>query len=166
MGRARRPAGDHTSHTRHTWSDQGTRPDQAAADDPTHAHTRRLAKGRGSRRPRRARERPGARGPVHQKSHSWRAGLATGRVATGHGPLVLGCHEVAAPSARLPPFMAVPKRKTSKARRDARRAQHKIEAPRVSTCAHCGSPKRSHRICPTCGTYKGREIEPLRLQAP
>jgi large subunit ribosomal protein L32 len=62
--------------------------------------------------------------------------------------------------------MAVPKRKTSKARRDQRRAQHKIEPPRVSTCPHCGSPKRSHRVCPTCGTYKGREIEPLRFQAP
>jgi large subunit ribosomal protein L32 len=62
--------------------------------------------------------------------------------------------------------MAVPKRKTSKSRRDKRRAQHKVEAPRVSTCAQCGSPKLPHRICPTCGTYKGREVEPLRLKAP
>jgi ribosomal protein L32 len=69
------------------------------------------------------------------------------------------------PSARLPRSMAVPKRKTSKARRDQRRAQHKIDPPRVSTCPQCGSPKRSHHICPTCGTYKGREIEPLRFQA-
>ena len=64
------------------------------------------------------------------------------------------------------PLMAVPKRKTSKARRDQRRAQHKIEAPRVNTCPQCGSPKRPHHVCPTCGTYKGREIEPLRIQAP
>jgi large subunit ribosomal protein L32 len=62
--------------------------------------------------------------------------------------------------------MAVPKRKTSKARRDQRRATHKLEAPRVNSCPQCGSPKRPHHICPTCGTYKGREIEPLRLQAP
>jgi large subunit ribosomal protein L32 len=62
--------------------------------------------------------------------------------------------------------MAVPKRKTSKARRDQRRAQHKIEAPRVSTCPQCHSPKLPHRVCPTCGTYKGREVEPLRLNAP
>src|SRR5690349_9072884 len=64
------------------------------------------------------------------------------------------------------PLMAVPKRKTSKARRDQRRATHSIEAPRVNTCPQCGSPKRAHRVCPTCGTYKGREVEPLRLQAP
>jgi large subunit ribosomal protein L32 len=40
--------------------------------------------------------------------------------------------------------MAVPKRKTSKARRDKRRAQHGIEAPRLSVCPHCHQPKRSH----------------------
>jgi large subunit ribosomal protein L32 len=62
--------------------------------------------------------------------------------------------------------MAVPKRKTSKARRDQRRATHKLEAPRVNTCPQCGSPKRAHRVCPTCGTYKGREVEPLRLDVP
>ena len=64
------------------------------------------------------------------------------------------------------PLMAVPKRKTSKARRDKRRATHKLEAPRVNTCPQCGSPKRAHRVCPTCGTYRGREVEPLRLDAP
>ena len=69
-------------------------------------------------------------------------------------------------SGTLPRLMAVPKRKTSKARRDKRRATHAIEAPRVNVCPQCGSPKRAHRICPTCGTYKGREVEPLRLQAP
>jgi len=61
------------------------------------------------------------------------------------------------------PLMAVPKRKTSKSRRDKRRATHSLEAPRVNTCPQCGSP---HRVCPTCGTYRGREVEPLRLQAP
>jgi len=64
------------------------------------------------------------------------------------------------------PLMAVPKRKTSKSRRDKRRAQHAISAPRVSTCEQCGSPKRSHHVCPTCKTYRGREISPLRAPAP
>ena len=59
--------------------------------------------------------------------------------------------------------MAVPKRKTSKSRRDKRRATHAIEAPRLSTCPQCGSPKQAHRVCPTCGTYKGREVERLRF---
>ncbi|MBA2296206.1 MAG: 50S ribosomal protein L32 [Actinobacteria bacterium] len=62
--------------------------------------------------------------------------------------------------------MAVPKRKTSKSRRDKRRAQHGIDAPRVSTCENCGSPKQAHRVCPTCNTYRGREVRPLRAPAP
>ena len=62
--------------------------------------------------------------------------------------------------------MAVPKRKTSKSRRDKRRAQHGVAAPRVSTSGHGGAPKQSHRVCPTCKTYRGREISPLRTPAP
>ena len=62
--------------------------------------------------------------------------------------------------------MAVPKRKTSKSRRDKRRAQHAIGAPRVSTCENCGSPKQSHRACPACKTYRGREVRPLRTPTP
>jgi large subunit ribosomal protein L32 len=61
--------------------------------------------------------------------------------------------------------MAVPKKKTSKSRRDKRRAQHSIEAPRVNLCPNCGSPTRPHRMCPTCKTYRGRDIEPLRTTA-
>lgn len=52
--------------------------------------------------------------------------------------------------------MAVPKRKTSKARRDKRRAQHKIASPVVATCSVCSAPKLPHRVCPSCGTYRGR----------
>ncbi|MGZ4417815.1 MAG: 50S ribosomal protein L32 [Gaiellaceae bacterium] len=65
-----------------------------------------------------------------------------------------------------PILMAVPKKKTSKARRDKRRAQHKIEAPRLNVCPQCGRPKRPHRVCPTCHTYRGRDVEPLRTSAP
>ena len=54
--------------------------------------------------------------------------------------------------------MAVPKKKTSKSRRDKRRAQHGIEAPRMNVCPTCGQPKRPHRVCLNCGTYAGREV--------
>src|SRR4029078_12265161 len=64
-----------------------------------------------------------------------------------------------------PILMAVPKKKTSKARRDKRRAQHKIEAPRLNVCPQCGRPKRPPRVCPTCHTYRGRDVEPLRTSA-
>lgn len=54
--------------------------------------------------------------------------------------------------------MAVPKRKTSKAKRDKRRSHDSLaNAPR-SSCPQCGSPKRPHRVCANCGTYKGRTI--------
>jgi large subunit ribosomal protein L32 len=62
--------------------------------------------------------------------------------------------------------MAVPKKKTSKSRRDKRRAQHRISAPRVNECPNCHQPKLPHRLCPTCKTYNGREVEPLRTPSP
>ena len=62
--------------------------------------------------------------------------------------------------------MAVPKRKTSKSRRDKRRATHKLSTPAVVECPQCHQPKRPHHVCPTCGTYRGREVEPLRTTAP
>ena len=62
--------------------------------------------------------------------------------------------------------MAVPKRKTSKARRDKRRAQHGIAVPSVNVCSNCGSPTRAHHACPTCKTYRGRDIQPLGTPAP
>ena len=62
--------------------------------------------------------------------------------------------------------MAVPKKKTSKSRRDKRRATHRLEAPRVNECPTCHRPKRPHHVCPNCKTYKGRDIEPLTTSAP
>jgi large subunit ribosomal protein L32 len=58
--------------------------------------------------------------------------------------------------------MAVPKKKTSKGRRDRRRAQHGIKAVVLDACPQCGAARRPHHMCPTCKTYGGREIEPLR----
>lgn len=56
--------------------------------------------------------------------------------------------------------MAVPKRKTSRSKRDMRRAQHdRVSAPNVIPCPNCGDMMLPHRVCPACGHYKGREIE-------
>jgi large subunit ribosomal protein L32 len=58
----------------------------------------------------------------------------------------------------MPHCMAVPKKRTSGARRDKRRATHKPRQPRLSECPQCHSPRLSHRVCPVCGTYAGREV--------
>ncbi|MGK2931804.1 MAG: 50S ribosomal protein L32 [Solirubrobacterales bacterium] len=54
--------------------------------------------------------------------------------------------------------MAVPKKRTSRTRRDKRRATHKAAKVRVNHCPKCHSPRLPHRICPNCGDYNGREI--------
>ena len=54
--------------------------------------------------------------------------------------------------------MAVPKRKTSKARRDQRRANWKLEAPGFVACPQCHEPKMPHHVCPECGYYDGKEV--------
>lgn len=54
--------------------------------------------------------------------------------------------------------MAVPKKRVSKQRKRKRRTHHKAEAPAVSACPRCGDPKLPHRVCPTCGTYDGKQV--------
>ncbi len=54
--------------------------------------------------------------------------------------------------------MAVPKRKTSKSKRDKRRTHQKIAIPNLSACPQCGETKLPHHACPSCGTYKGRTV--------
>ena len=54
--------------------------------------------------------------------------------------------------------MAVPKQRQSRSRTHKRRSQHRVEAPALHACPRCHSPKRSHRVCPVCGTYAGREV--------
>lgn len=54
--------------------------------------------------------------------------------------------------------MAVPKRRHSKARTRTRRSTWKAKAPNISRCPQCHEPKLSHRVCPNCGTYRGRTV--------
>lgn len=54
--------------------------------------------------------------------------------------------------------MAVPKRKTSKARRDKRRANWKLTLPGVVECSQCGESKLSHRVCKNCGYYNKKQV--------
>ncbi len=54
--------------------------------------------------------------------------------------------------------MAVPKRKTSKSKRDMRRTHKKATAPNTTTCPECGEAKLPHFACSECGSYKGRNV--------
>ena len=55
--------------------------------------------------------------------------------------------------------MAVPKRRTSRSKRNMRRANHdKVTAPNLVACSNCGEPSLPHRACASCGHYKGRAV--------
>lgn len=54
--------------------------------------------------------------------------------------------------------MGVPKRKTSKSRRDKRRAHDGIVAPSLSRCPQCNEMRLPHRVCPGCGYYRDRAV--------
>ena len=54
--------------------------------------------------------------------------------------------------------MAVPKRRTSKRRKNLRRSHHAVNAVATSQCPNCGGTTRPHRVCDECGWYKGRQV--------
>jgi large subunit ribosomal protein L32 len=57
--------------------------------------------------------------------------------------------------------MALPKRRHSHSRTRKRRSHDALTPPGLSLCANCGEPKESHRLCGSCGTYKGRTVYSL-----
>lgn len=55
--------------------------------------------------------------------------------------------------------MAVPKKRTSRRRRDMRRAHDHLKfTAAVESCPECGALKLRHRVCLDCGTYRGRKV--------
>jgi len=55
--------------------------------------------------------------------------------------------------------MAVPKKRKSKSKTRMRRSQHdKIKKPGYAWCPECGEPKMPHRVCMSCGMYKGEQV--------
>lgn len=55
--------------------------------------------------------------------------------------------------------MAVPKRKTSKARKNKRRSSvWKLAAPALQKCANCGAFNLHKRVCSECGQKDGKEV--------
>ncbi len=57
--------------------------------------------------------------------------------------------------------MAVPKKKTSKSRRDMRRSHDFLQyTAAVEVCENCGELHRRHNACTQCGIYRGRQVLP------
>jgi len=54
--------------------------------------------------------------------------------------------------------MAVPKKKTSRTRRDKRRSHHALTPASLMECPNCHQPKMTHHACPNCGYYNGRSV--------
>lgn len=54
--------------------------------------------------------------------------------------------------------MAVPKNKVSKSRRDKRRANWKLVIPGMVKCPQCQEFMMPHRVCGSCGFYKGKQV--------
>jgi large subunit ribosomal protein L32 len=55
--------------------------------------------------------------------------------------------------------MAVPKKKTSGARRDSRRSSNsKLTAPGLVQCPKCKELVLAHHVCKACGSYDGKEV--------
>lgn len=62
--------------------------------------------------------------------------------------------------------MAVPKIKTSKARSRRRRSINmKLDVPNLVECKACGNKIVPHRVCPKCGSYKGKQVIDLEEMA-
>ena len=54
--------------------------------------------------------------------------------------------------------MAVPKKKTSKSKRNSRRAHDRLPSEAYVECPNCGELARPHHVCASCGHYHGREV--------
>ncbi|MDD7736246.1 MAG: 50S ribosomal protein L32 [Bacilli bacterium] len=54
--------------------------------------------------------------------------------------------------------MAVPFRRTSKTTKRMRRTHFKLSVTGLTKCSNCGATIVSHRVCPECGYYDGKQV--------
>jgi large subunit ribosomal protein L32 len=54
--------------------------------------------------------------------------------------------------------MAVPKKRTSRAKQGSRRSHLALTPAALTKCANCGKLTAPHRACQHCGMYRGRQV--------
>jgi large subunit ribosomal protein L32 len=59
---------------------------------------------------------------------------------------------------------ALPKRKTSKGRRDRRRSHHALQSLNLIPCPQCHELYLPHHVCPSCGSYKGADVIEIKTK--
>ena len=60
--------------------------------------------------------------------------------------------------------MPNPKRRHSNTRTRKRRTHDKMIVSAMQACKQCGNPIASHRVCPKCGYYKGRQVIQIKVK--
>lgn len=60
--------------------------------------------------------------------------------------------------------MGVPKKKTTKTRRNTRRSHLSLKPANLVLCPQCQTPILPHRVCQNCGYYKGKERIKIELK--
>ena len=58
--------------------------------------------------------------------------------------------------------MPLPKRQHSKQRGRKRRTHDALKLRSLHRCPQCQKPILSHRVCPSCGYYKGRQVVTIK----
>jgi len=57
--------------------------------------------------------------------------------------------------------MACPQKKTSKSRKNKRRAHHALAELSLARCKRCGAATLPHAVCNNCGYYRGKPVVDL-----
>jgi large subunit ribosomal protein L32 len=60
--------------------------------------------------------------------------------------------------------MPVPPKRRSQSKGKRGRAHFALKKANLVKCGKCGKPAMPHRVCPTCGSYQGREIIKLKTK--
>jgi large subunit ribosomal protein L32 len=58
--------------------------------------------------------------------------------------------------------MAEPKKRLTSSRSGSRQSHDAITLQNLRYCSHCKSKIVPHRVCPTCGYYKGKKMIELK----